>query len=123
MACRRQQPSARLAPAWGSPRLGWVCRSLGSQRGMTPTSCLQLSFRDAPPGATAIRAALEAAQGVLDRSGVSPRVAFKAYQAFAAGEGGPDSLALAFARAEAEAMDTLAAYGYVRYGSVSLAAL
>lgn len=76
-----------------------------------------------PARATAIRAALEAAQGVLDRSGVSPRAAFKAYQAFAAGEGGPDSLALAFARAEAEAMDTLAAYGYVRYGSVSLAAL
>ncbi|CAH0447087.1 hypothetical protein LMG10661_03151 [Ralstonia syzygii subsp. syzygii] len=94
---------------------------------MTPTSCLQLSFRDAPPGETAIRAALEVAQGVLARSGVSPRAAFEAYQAFAAGEGGPDSLALAFAlafaRAEAEAMDTLAAYGYARYGSVSLAVL
>lgn len=76
-----------------------------------------------PRRETAIRAALDAAQAVLERCGVSPRAAFKAYQAFAAGEGNPDSLALAFARAEAEAMDTLAAYGYVRYGSASLAVL
>ncbi|CAJ0797630.1 hypothetical protein LMG19083_03039 [Ralstonia psammae] len=91
---------------------------------MNPTtSCLQLAFRDAPPGETAIRAALEAAQRVLERSGVSPREAFAAYQAFASGAGSPDTLALTFARAEAEAMDTLAAHGYVRYGTVSLAAL
>jgi hypothetical protein len=91
---------------------------------MNPTtSCLQLAFRDAPPGETAIRAALEAAQRVLERSGVSPREAFAAYQAFASGAGSPDTLALTFARAEAEAMDTLAAHGYTRYGSVSLAAL
>ncbi len=89
---------------------------------MNPTtSCLQLAFRDAPPGETAIRAALEAAQRVLERSGVPPREAFAAYQAFASGAGSPD--ALTFARAEAEAMDTLAAHGYARYGSVSLAAL
>ncbi|WP_407510471.1 hypothetical protein [Ralstonia sp. GP101] len=41
----------------------------------------------------------------------------------ASGAGSPDTLALTFARAEAEAMDTLAAHGYTRYGSVSLAAL
>jgi len=88
---------------------------------MTPTMCLQLAFRDAPPGEAAIRAALETAQRVLDCSGVSPREAFAAYQAFAAGAGNLDVLALAFARAEAEAMDTLAAHGYARYGTVSLA--
>ncbi|MCO5399919.1 hypothetical protein [Ralstonia soli] len=91
---------------------------------MNPTtSCLQLAFRDAPPGETAIRAALEAAQRVLDRSGVPAREGFAAYQAFASGAGSPDTLALAFARAEAEAMDALAAYGYVHYGTISLAAL
>ncbi|MFP3888907.1 hypothetical protein [uncultured Ralstonia sp.] len=90
---------------------------------MDPMSCLQLAFRDAPPGDEAIQAALEAAQLVLVRSGVSPREAFVAYQAFACGNGCPDSLALTFARAEAEAMDTLAAHGYARYGTVSLAVL
>ena len=90
---------------------------------MNPTSCLQLAFRDAPPGEMAIRAALEAAQRVLDRSGVSPRDAYEAYQAFATGAGSPDVLALTFARAEAEAMDTLAAHGYARYGTISLAVL
>ncbi|ANA32737.1 hypothetical protein [Ralstonia mannitolilytica] len=89
---------------------------------MTPM-CLQLSFSDAPPADSAIGAALEAAQRVLQHSGVSPREAFAAYQAFASGTRGPDALALAFARAEAEAMDTLAAHGYPHYGSVSLAAL
>lgn len=88
---------------------------------MTPTMCLQLAFCDAPPGELAICAALEAAQRVLERSGVSPSEAFAAYQTFAAGAGGPDVLALAFARAEAEAMDALAAHGYARYGTVSLA--
>ncbi|MDE2202012.1 MAG: hypothetical protein KGJ38_04720 [Burkholderiaceae bacterium] len=87
---------------------------------MTPAMCLQLSFRDAPPADATVRAALEAAQRVLERSAVSPREAFAAYQAFAFGGGSPDLLALAFARAEAEAMDTLAAHGYARYGTVSL---
>lgn len=90
---------------------------------MNPTTCLQLAFRDAPPGEAVVRAALEAAQLVLERSGVSPREAFEAYQNFASGKGCPDALALTFARAEAEAMDTLAAHGYARYGTVSLAAL
>lgn len=90
---------------------------------MNPTSCLQLAFRDTPPGETAIRAALEAALRVLERSGVPPHLAFEAYQAFVTGAGGPDVLALTFARAEAEAMDALAAHGYVYYGTVSLAVL
>ncbi|WP_296227263.1 hypothetical protein [Ralstonia sp. UBA689] len=90
---------------------------------MNSTSCLQLAFRDAPPGETAICAALEAAQRVLERSGASPQRAFEAYQAFVTGVGSPDALALAFARAEAEAMDALAAHGYVHYGTVSLAVL
>jgi hypothetical protein len=89
---------------------------------MKPTACLQLSFRDAPPADATVHAALEAALRVLERSAVSPREAFAAYQAFASGAGSPGPLALAFARAEAEAMDTLAAHGYARYGTVSLAA-
>ena len=54
---------------------------------------------------------------------MSPRDAYEAYQAFATGAGSPDVLALTFARAEAEAMDTLAAHGYARYGTISLAVL